>query len=119
LTYYVAIYLSISIWIEQKETLYNLDQMNINDSAFNPTLDKALQHFNKHAFEHEEQDFLIRLEESLSEHKLADLAESYREIAAICPTRPHPNAPTDPTLQKAAAAVTKPIDTIKDKIEGI
>jgi len=104
---------------ELKNDLYELDKMKQPDQHFEAKITKILNELKKHAIEHEEQKDLPLLEQHVTREQLMVMGKQFLFTKTIAPTRPHPAAPTQPTLQKAAAAVATPIDKLKDLAEGV
>jgi len=104
---------------ELKNDLYDLDKMDLSDPGFDAKFNKVMDDLNNHGLIHEEQEFLPMFSKYCTQEELINMGRDFVAQRASAPTHPHPSAPANPYLQKAAAAVTTPFDKMKDAAEGV
>lgn len=96
-----------------KEGLYELDKMSVKDVGYNEKLEKVMQELEHHMREEEEED-LRELASKVSEGDLKKLGRKFDGAKKVVPTRPHPSAPVQPSLEVLAGVLTAPIDKMRD-----
>jgi len=97
-----------------RELAYKLDRMKVRDSGFDNILSSLQKELTSHV-KFEEDRMLPELQQVVPYEQLVEYGNQILKAKPYMPTRPHPMAPTQPTLLKAAATLQAPIDKMKDK----
>ncbi|KAI1908746.1 hypothetical protein LOZ61_005376 [Ophidiomyces ophidiicola] len=96
-----------------KEMLAQFQEMSPSDPRYRPTLDSIMTKLNKHIDEEQEED-LPSLESVLDPPESQQISRRFERTKILMPTRAHPNAPTQPYFETAAAFMQAPMDRIAD-----
>jgi hemerythrin superfamily protein len=96
-----------------KEDLAALDQLTVEDPAFDATIQRVWTDLTHHIKE-EESDVLPKLEQKATAAELVSLGETFSRAEMIAPTRPHPNAPAEGAAAVAANMGAKVVDAMRD-----
>jgi len=113
-----------SSWKEHedvKKMLYEIDQMSkvsMDDPKLNLLLEQLFTDLEHHMKE-EEEDYLPKLRKEVSSERLIKLGASFDAFKLnAAPTRPHPSAPDKGVTGIVVNAMTKPLDELRDAIDG-
>ncbi|KAL7752837.1 hypothetical protein RI367_001840 [Sorochytrium milnesiophthora] len=98
---------------EVKELLYDLDKQSVGDADYKPKLEKIIKNLRQHT-KIEEEEELVKLRQATSAEEMITLGKKFEGIKAMVPTRPHPSAPDQPTLEAIVGMMTAPIDKARD-----
>ncbi|KNE64420.1 hypothetical protein AMAG_09442 [Allomyces macrogynus ATCC 38327] len=96
-----------------KRAAYELDKMDVTDPEFAPRLQRIMADLETHMAE-EESDELPMLRDRLARDRLVEIGKQFDGIKAMVPTRPHPDAPTQPGLEALVGMMTAPLDKMRD-----
>jgi hemerythrin-like domain-containing protein len=102
---------------EGKKLLQRLEDGEPGD----PDYQQALQEFVKAGREHimYEQDVVWpKFEATVSREELEKLGEKLEAAKKIAPTRPHPDTPPNPTVQKTMGTAAAMVDHMRDAVSG-
>jgi hemerythrin superfamily protein len=102
---------------EAKEVLARLDKLAPADGEF----DELVAKFNPAAREHigyEEQTVWPPLRTALSAAEAEELGSKIADAKSTAPTRPHPNAPANPGILRAAGPAVGAADKLRDTLTG-
>lgn len=103
--------------LEIKRTLNDIDRMRADDDAFDGKM-RALMAEVRHHVEEEESELFPRIRDAVGRDDLVDLAAHLETARAMVPTRPHPNAPTQPLAKVATSPPVVLVDWVRDAIRG-
>lgn len=70
----------------------------------------------RHHVHDEENDLFPKLREACDPRQLAELGEKIQQTKQTAPTRPHPNAPDRPPMNKALAPGAGLVDRVRDAL---
>lgn len=102
---------------EAKQVLDRLDKLEAWDDGFEQSLREFITAARDHvAFE--ETKVWPGLREVLSTEELNDLGDTLMRAKEHAPTRPHPHAPADPRVLKAAGPAVSAADKLRDSATG-
>ncbi|KAL3447185.1 hypothetical protein BJX65DRAFT_295847 [Aspergillus insuetus] len=96
-----------------KEQLKTFQELDPAHQDFLPTLDTLMENLTEHIKEEENED-LVYLEESLSEHDSQSLSKAFNRTKIFIPSRAHPHAPNRPPFETAVGLMTAPFDQVAD-----
>ncbi|KAF3492091.1 HHE domain-containing protein [Arthroderma uncinatum] len=96
-----------------KEQLKAFQGMKPSDPNFQSTIKSLMDKLSQHIREEEQED-LVKLENSLANNESEALATSFKRTKAFVPSRPHPSAPNNPPFETAVGLLTAPIDHLAD-----
>ncbi len=96
-----------------KVTLAELSTMNANDERFDAKFSVLVANVRRHVKE-EERVLFPAMRSAFSKGELVEMGSQLAEASTSASTRPHPNAPDMAPLNAIAAAVSKPLDTLRD-----
>ncbi|GKT45321.1 putative hexaprenyl pyrophosphate synthase, mitochondrial [Colletotrichum spaethianum] len=96
-----------------KEKLYEFQNLDSQDAAFEPTLESLMKDLRRHIKEEEEDD-LVRLEEALGSDRSKAMASSFELTKRFTPTRSHPSAPDKPPFETVVGLMAAPLDKLRD-----
>ncbi|WP_225834447.1 hemerythrin domain-containing protein [Streptomyces sp. NK08204] len=99
-----------------KRTLLALDRLSEGDERTDDLVEQLRQEVEEHVRE-EEQQFLPRLREWVSQRELDRLGELLTKAKQTAPTRPHPHAPDHPPGLTLAAPVAAAYDRFRDRLQ--
>ncbi|KNE60564.1 hypothetical protein AMAG_05942 [Allomyces macrogynus ATCC 38327] len=99
--------------LEVKRAAYELDKMDVTDPEFTPRLHRIMADLETHMTE-EESDELPMLRDRVARDRLVEIGKQFDGIKAMVPTRPHPDAPTQPGLEALVGMMTAPLDKMRD-----
>jgi hemerythrin-like domain-containing protein len=102
---------------EGKKLLQRLEDGEPGDADYHD----ALQEFVKAAREHirYEQDVVWpQFEAAMDRQELDKLGEKLEAAKKVAPTRPHPDTPPNPTVQKTMGAAAAVVDHVRDAASG-
>ncbi|KAJ3367751.1 hypothetical protein GGF31_007098 [Allomyces arbusculus] len=99
--------------LEVKRAAYELDKMDVTDPEFTPRLQRIMADLESHMAE-EESDELPMLRDRIGRDRLIEIGKQFDGIKAMVPTRPHPDAPTQPGLEALVGMMTAPLDKMRD-----
>lgn len=91
--------------------------MGPDNKDFFPLLETLLTDLHEH-IEHEKQEDIPRLEETLTREESKSLADYFEKTKLIIPTRSHPLAPNKPYFENFAAMLAAPIDKFMDLLRA-
>ena len=100
-----------------KKDLYKLQDLSPDNEDFFPLLDTLMKDLHEH-IEHESQEDMPRLEETLTKEESKSLANYFEKTKLILPTRSHPSAPNKPYFENFAAMLAAPIDKFMDLLRA-
>eukprot|EP00742_Colponemidia_sp_Colp-10_P009316 GILJ01010148.1.p1 GENE.GILJ01010148.1~~GILJ01010148.1.p1 ORF type:complete len:188 (-),score=37.50 GILJ01010148.1:140-703(-) len=98
---------------EVKNKLNELDNMDIEDPAFNMKFRSLMESLHHHVFE-EENKILPALKAKMSPQELSDFYDSWMARKALAPTHPHPAAPNKPPMNTLGGPALKAVDAVRD-----
>lgn len=98
---------------EAERLMKQLEETDMMDAAFEPTLHKLMTDV-RHHIEEEERDLFPRLRETCSEDELRELGDTIRSSKKLAPTHPHPNAPDTPPGDKVLGPLAGLVDKVRD-----
>jgi len=96
-----------------KEDLAALDKITVDDPRFDQTIQRVWKDLTHHIKE-EESTILPQLEKKATAAELVKLGETFQQVEAIAPTRPHPHAPAEGVAAVVANAGAKIVDSMRD-----
>ncbi|KAI0508349.1 hypothetical protein F5B22DRAFT_401348 [Xylaria bambusicola] len=96
-----------------KEQLYEFQKLKPRDEAYVPTLQSLFKNLETHIKE-EEEDHLVKLENSLSLTESKELSQSFERTKMFTPTRSHPSAPNKRPFETVVGLMTAPVDKLRD-----
>ena len=96
-----------------KVTLAELSAMNATDERFDAKFSVLVANVRRHVKE-EERVLFPAMRNTFSKRELVEMGSILAEASTSASTRPHPNAPDVAPLNAIAAAVSKPLDTLRD-----
>lgn len=103
---------------DHRELLYNVKCTSLKtDPEFDTKLKKAMDSVFHHVKE-EEEEVLPLLREHVTEDELRYVGTSFKAHKPLTATRPHPGAPAQGYPAALANVVLKPIDMVRDMLEG-
>lgn len=103
---------------DHRELLYNVKCTSIKkDPEFDAKLKEAMDSVFHHV-EEEEAEVLPLLRENLTEDELRYVGTSFKAHKPLTATRPHPSAPAQGYPAALANIILKPIDMVRDMLEG-
>ena len=102
---------------EAKEVLNRLDKLDAGDAEFEQLLATFITAAREH-IDFEENQVWPGLRTNLTAAEAEDLGGLLVEAKKAAPTRPHPNTPGSPGVQKAAGPAAGLVDKIRDAITG-
>jgi hemerythrin superfamily protein len=94
-----------------------VDKVHLGDPEWEAKLSSCVHAFMKHADE-EEDSVLPIVANRLEARELLELGEKFENAETIVTTRPHPLSPTEGALGVAAHMAAKPIDMLRDAMQG-
>jgi hemerythrin-like domain-containing protein len=86
-----------------------------------PEYQSALQEFialGREHIEFEQREVWPRLEAVMSREELDELGTKLETAKKVAPTRPHPDTPSDPLVQKTMGTGTAMVDRLRDAVSG-
>ncbi|KAG2202734.1 hypothetical protein INT47_004758 [Mucor saturninus] len=103
---------------DHRELLYDVKCTSLKtDPEFDAKLQKAIDSVFHHVKE-EEEEVLPLLREHVTEDELRYVGTSFKAHKPLTATRPHPSAPAQGYPAALANVVLKPIDMVRDMLEG-
>ncbi|SDL38693.1 Hemerythrin HHE cation binding domain-containing protein [Nonomuraea maritima] len=102
---------------EAERTMKKLEELQPDDEAFWPTMDRLMAEIRQHVRD-EENDLFPRLRQACSEEQLKELGEKIQRAKKTAPTRPHPSAPDEPPANKLLAPGAGLVDRLRDVLTG-
>jgi hemerythrin superfamily protein len=96
-----------------KEKLYKLESLTPSTDEYNILLKQTMADLRQHMEEEEKHD-LPTLEAAIGEEHSRKAAKDFVRTKKFVPTRSHPSAPTQPTLETLAGFLAAPMDKLKD-----
>lgn len=84
-----------------------------NSPEFEARFDKTV-HDTIHHHRSEEEDILSEITKYASAEEMKHMTEQFIKTKKISPSRPHPDAPNTPPLNKAANATATGVDALRD-----
>jgi hemerythrin superfamily protein len=100
-----------------KKLLVELDGMPPNDERMNGLIEQLQRGIEQHVTE-EEGVLFPKLRDAVDQQALDELGQALDEGKKVAPTRPHPNAPTEPPALALAAPVAAIYDRLRDRLGG-
>ncbi|ORZ34898.1 hypothetical protein BCR44DRAFT_1435365 [Catenaria anguillulae PL171] len=97
--------------------LFELDNMPVTHPDFVPRLTKIMHALELHTADEEKVE-MPELRARLNDEWLVSLGTRFQAIKQLVPTRPHPSAPTQPTLEALVGMMTAPLDYLRDRLGG-
>jgi hemerythrin-like domain-containing protein len=99
---------------EVKDHLYKAQKLDAYTENFRVEVKLVMDALIKH-IEKEENDILPLLDMNLTKDKRVELGNMFAKRKLIVPTRPHPDAPVEPTtVESLIGMLTAPLDKFKD-----
>ena len=108
---------AISQESEAKAVLARLDKLGPADVEFEELLAKFIPAAREHVG-YEEGTVWPRLRATLSAAEAEDLGNKLADAKTTAPTRPHPHAPANPGVLKAAGPAVAATDKVRDSLTG-
>jgi hemerythrin superfamily protein len=102
---------------EAEETMKRLENLEVDDAAFEEEIRKLMSEIRQHVAE-EEGEMFPRMREILTPDELIDLGKRVEAIKKMAPTRPHPSVPNEPGPRLAAGPVAGLFDRLRDLASG-
>jgi hemerythrin superfamily protein len=102
---------------EAEETMKRLENLDVDDAAFEREIGKLMSEIRQHVAE-EEGEMFPRMREVLTTEELVDLGTRVEAIKKMAPTRPHPSVPNEPGPRLAAGPVAGLFDRLRDLASG-
>jgi len=102
---------------EAEETMKRLENLEVDDAAFEEEIRKLMSEIRQHVAE-EEGEMFPRMREILTTEELIDLGKRVEAIKKMAPTRPHPSVPNEPGPRLAAGPVAGMFDRLRDLASG-
>ncbi|SEK69980.1 Acetyl esterase/lipase [Blastococcus sp. DSM 46786] len=102
---------------EIKETLVVLGRTEPGEQEFEQALTKLMQVV-RHHVDDEEKEELPEFRQKAGPERMAQLGKEFLAAKRMAPTRPHPNAPSEGVAEKIAGMLAKPLDQVRDMLEG-
>jgi len=96
-----------------KELLYKIQDMDVEKSEFEPTLDELMKNLSQHIDEEEAHD-MPALEKAISPEDSQSMSTKFNLTKKFIPSQSHPSAPSRPPFETVAGMLAAPIDHIKD-----
>lgn len=107
-------YTSMAEHKEVKDHLYKAQNLDAFSENFRVEVKLVMDSLIKH-IEKEENDILPLIDLNISMEKRIELGNMFARRKLIVPTRPHPDAPIEPTtVESLIAMLTAPLDKFKD-----
>jgi hemerythrin superfamily protein len=103
--------------LEIKRTLNDIDRMRAEDDGFDRKMRELIAEV-RHHVEEEESELFPRIRDAVDRDDLVALAGHLAAARAMVPTRPHPNAPTQPLAKVAISPPVVLVDRVRDAIRG-
>jgi hemerythrin superfamily protein len=100
-----------------KWTLSELDGMSPDHERFDAKF-AVLMESVRHHVQEEENELFPTVRKSFTRAELHDLGDALAHAKETAPTKPHPHSPDEPPMNEVAAAVTNPIDALRDASEA-
>lgn len=100
-----------------KWTLAELDGMSAEHPRFDAKF-TVLMEMVRHHVKEEEGDLFPAVRKGFTRTELAELGDLLADAKATAPTKPHPGSPDTPPLNALAAAITNPIDNLRNAGEA-
>ena len=100
-----------------KRLLTALDGLSQGDDRESELMERLAQETQEHIRE-EEEDLMVKVAAAADPQALDELGEAIDKGKAVAPTRPHPNAPTEPPALAMAAPVAAIYDRLRDRLQG-
>jgi len=100
-----------------KWTLSELSDMRPEDERFDAKFTVLMESVRHHVRE-EEKELFPRIRKAFTRSELADLGDALTAAKRHAPTKPHPRSPDEPPFNAVAAAMTKPLDSLRDAGEA-
>jgi hemerythrin superfamily protein len=100
-----------------KKLLVELDGMSPQDDRMDGLMTELERNVAEHIQE-EEHDMLPNLRNHVDQEALDELGQALDEGKKAAPTRPHPNAPTEPPGLALAGPVAAIYDRLRDRLQG-
>jgi hemerythrin-like domain-containing protein len=102
---------------EAKEALARLDKLNPDQDEFDEVIADFVPAARRH-IEFEETQVWPALRDALSSAEAGELGEELARAKGRGPTRPHPHAPANPGVLKAAGPAVAAVDKLRDAASG-
>lgn len=102
---------------EAERVMKELDELDVTDPRFEPTLRELMSDIRHHVDE-EESTLLPKLSAACSIDELQDLGMKVEAAKLVAPTRPHPSAPDTPPANLVLDPGAGLVDRIRDAISG-
>jgi hemerythrin superfamily protein len=102
---------------EAEETMKRLENLEVDDAAFEEEIRKLMSEIRQHVAE-EEGEMFPRMREILTPDELIDLGKRVEAIKKMAPTRPHPSVANEPGARLAAGPVAGLFDRLRDMASG-
>lgn len=100
-----------------KQVLHALDKASPDQSDFEEMVSRIVADGREH-IDYEQSQVWPKLRSALSAQELAELGEKMAKAKVMAPTRPHPDTPSSPGVQKTAGPVAAMTDKIRDAVTG-
>lgn len=95
-----------------KWTLLELDGMSPDHERFDAKF-TVLTESVRHHVKEEESELFPKVRKAFTRAELADLGEALAKAKLLVPKKPHPRSPDEPPLNIVAAAMNKPLDSLR------
>jgi hemerythrin-like domain-containing protein len=102
---------------EAKDVLARLDKLAPTDGEFDDLVAKFIPAARKH-IGYEEETVWPPLRTALSAAEAEELGSKIADAKSTAPTRPHPNAPANPRVLRAAGPAVGAADKLRDTLTG-
>jgi hemerythrin superfamily protein len=102
---------------EVERLLKQLEQTDMMEASFEPTLHRMMTDV-RHHIEEEERDLFPRLQRACSDDELRELGDAIRAAKKGAPTHPHPNAPDTPPGSTVLGPMVGLVDKVRDAFSG-
>ena len=96
-----------------KWTLSELDEMTPDMERFDAKF-AVLMEMVRHHVKEEEGELFPKLRKAFTRAELNELGEALARAKETAPKKPHPRSPDTPPMNAVAAAMTNPIDSVRD-----
>jgi hemerythrin-like domain-containing protein len=103
----------ISEHAEAERLMKQLEETDMMDASFEPTLHTLMTDV-RHHIQEEERDLFPRLREACSDDELRELGDKIRSSKRLAPTHPHPGAPDTPPGDKVLGPLVGLVDKARD-----
>lgn len=102
---------------EVDRLMKQLEDLPVTDPEFESTLNELITSVREHVKD-EERRLFVALRANAAPEELRDLGDKIARAKYLAPTRPHPNAPDTPPLNKVVAPGAGLVDRARDAVVG-